>query len=167
MSKLYELSEQFYQLANELEEANLDEQIMLDTLNGSTEMMNLEEKTTGIIKMVKNWQGDIPAYDAEIKRLTKERDTLKNRINYIKEYLKHCLEIAKLNKVKIGTLSVRIQKNGKGSTIIVDKDLVPAAYLDIVPKHTEISKERLYEDLKTGKEIPGVKYEVGKHIVIS
>lgn len=165
--KLYELSEQFRELADELEEANLDEQTMLDTLNGSTEMMNIEEKASGIIKMVKNWQGEIPAYDAEIKRLKNKKDSLKNRIDYIKSYLKYCLETAKLDKIKIGTLSVRIQKNGKGSVIIEDEKLVPAAYTDIIPEHTEISKERLYEDLKTGKEIPGVKYEVGKHIVIS
>lgn len=168
MPNLYKLAEEYRELAEQLEQMDgLNSAAIVDTLDGSTELMSIEQKVSGIIQMVKNWQGDIPAYEAEIERLTTEKKAIENRIDSVKQYLKLCLETAKLDKVKIGVFTARFQKNSRGSVIIEDEKQVPAAYIDIIPEQKVTNKERLYETLKTGQVIPGAKYEVGRHLRIS
>lgn len=168
MTKLYELADQYRELADMLEEnEDMDQQMMLDTLEGSTEMMSIGEKAEGIIYMMKNWEAEVPGYDAEIKRLIARKKAVENRAKSVKTYLHACMERAGLKEIKVGTFKAKIQRNSRGAVLITSAKDVPASYLDIVPEHTEVNNDRLYQDLKTGKEIPGVKYEVGTHLRIS
>ena len=167
MPKLYELAEEYRLLSEQLEDMeNLDQQTVIDTLEGSTQLMDIEEKTAVIIRMVKNWESEIPAYDEEIKRLTETKKAIDNRVKSVKAYLKGCLEAAGLEKVKIGVFNARLQNNSRGSVIIDNSKLVPAKYLDIIPQQEIPNNDRLYQDLKIGLKVPGVRYEVGKHLRI-
>lgn len=165
--KLYELASDFRALEDKLEDMNLENQIMLDTLEGSTELMSFEQKAEGIIRMVKNWEMDLPGLEAEIKRLTDKKKAIENRIASVKSYLKSCMETAGLKKVKIGVFTPRIQANGRGAVIVDNPDLIPADYIDIIPEQRLPNTERLYQDLKTGKKIPGARYEVGTHLRVN
>ena len=162
MAKLYELAEQYKELSEQLE--GMSEQAIIDTLEGSAELMNIETKVVGIMQMLKNWEAEVPGYDAEIKRLTESRDAINNRVKTLKNYLKQCLELAKLEKIKVGVHSARLQNNSRGAVIVEDLNLVPAKYMDIVPEHTEVNNERVLTDIKANIEIPGVKYQIGKHV---
>ena len=162
MAKLYELAEQYRDLSEKLE--GMDGQTIIDTLEGSAELMSIETKVVGIVQMLKNWESEVPGYDAEIKRLTESRDAINNRVKTLKNYLKQCLELAQLEKIKIGVHSVRLQNNSRGAVIVEDLKLVPAKYMDIVPEHTEVNNERVLADIKANVEIPGVKYQIGKHV---
>jgi len=164
MAKLYDLAEEVRALADQLEEMDLDQQTILDTLQGSTEMMSLEQKAENIIKMVKNWEADIPGIKAEIKRLSTKKKTTENRVNSIRNYLKLCMEKAGIKNIEIGVFKSNIQDNGRGKVIIDNPELVPAQYIDIIPEQRVPNTDRLYQDLKDGKEIPGVRYEVGTQL---
>lgn len=73
MSKLYDLTDKYLQLVAEIEEYDLEPQALLDTLEGSMELADIEEKASGIVKMIKNFEADIPGLDAEIERLTNRK----------------------------------------------------------------------------------------------
>jgi hypothetical protein len=162
--KLYDLAEEVRSLADQLEEMDLDSQTMLDTLEGSTAMMSLEQKAEAIIKMMKNWESEIPGYKSEIDRLTAKKVAAENRVKSVKNYLKMCMEKAGLQKVKVGVFAPRLQINSRGSVIVDSKDLVPAKYFDIIPEQKVVNNDRLYQDLKDGVKVPGVRYEVGQHL---
>lgn len=164
MAKLYDLAEEVRELADQLEEMGLDQQTMLDTLEGSTELMSLEQKVENIIKMVKNWEADIPGIKAEIKRLSAKKKTAENRVRSVKNYLKLCMEKAGIKDIEIGVFKPKVQPNSRGSVIIDNPDLVPAQYIDIIPEQRVPNTDRLYQDLRDGKEIPGVRYEVGTQL---
>ena len=167
MPKLYELAEEYRLLAEQLEDMeNLDQQTIIDTLEGSTQLMDIEEKTAAIIRMVKNWESEIPAYEEEIKRLTESKKVIDNRVKSVKAYLKGCLEAAGLGKVNIGVFTARLQNNSRGSVIIDDPSIIPAKYLDIIPQQEIPNNDRLYQDLNIGLKVPGARYEVGKHLRI-
>jgi len=167
MPKLYELAEEYRLLSEQLEDMeNLDQQTVIDTLEGSTQLMDIEEKTAAIIRMVKNWESEIPAYEEEIKRLTESKKAIDNRVKSVKAYLKGCLETAGLARVKIGVFTARLQNNSRGSVIVDDPSIVPAKYIDIIPQQEIPNNDRLYQDLKIGLKVPGVRYEVGKHLRI-
>lgn len=167
MPKLYELAEEYRLLSEQLENMeDIDQQTVIDTLEGSTQLMDIEEKTAAIIRMVKNWESEIPAYDEEIKRLTETKKAIDNRVKSVKTYLKGCLEAAGLKEVKIGVFNARLQNNSRGSVIVDNPKLVPAKYIDIIPQQQITNNDRLYQDLKIGLKVPGVRYEVGKHLRI-
>ena len=165
--KLYDLAEEVRMLADRLEESDIDQQTILDTIEGSTEMMSFEEKADGIIRMAKNWESELPGIEAEIARLQALKKSIEGRTTSVKSYLKLCMERAGIKEAKIGTFKAKLQRNSRGSIIIENEKSIPAAYIDIVPEQKVANKERLYEVLKTGKEVAGVKYEVGNHLRIS
>jgi len=164
MAKLYEIADEMRALVDQLEEMDLDQQTLLDTLEGSTELMSLEQKAEAIIRMIKNWEADIPGLKAEIDQLSAKKKVAENRVKSVKNYLKMCMEKAGLKDIKIGVFKPKIQSNSRGSVIIDNPDLVPAQYIDIIPEQRVPSTDRLYQDMKDGKEIPGVRYEVGTHL---
>lgn len=163
--QLYKQADKYRELAEKLED--MDQQTIIDTLEGSAELMAIEEKTVGIIQMVKNWESDLPGYEAEIKRLTENKKAIENRIKSVKEYLKDCLQRAGLEKIKVGVHSARLQKNSRGAVNVYDSEVIPAKYIDIIPEQHVPNNDRLYQDLKIGVEVPGVNYEIGNHVRIS
>lgn len=166
MAKLYELAREYRQLAEDLESMDgLSKDLVIDTLSGSTELMSLEEKVSTIVSMTKNWQGDIPAYKAEIKRLTDEMKAIENRIDNVKEYLKQCLITAGLDKIKIGTFTVSLQNNPP-ALVIHSADNIPAEFMTIIPEQYIPDKERVKKALKDGQVIEGVEITQGKSLRI-
>jgi len=163
--KLYALADEYRLLSERLE--GMEPQTIIDTLEGSTELMSIETKTTGIIQMVKNWESEIPGYEAEIKRLTGHKKAIENRVDSLKTYLKQCLELAGLEKIKVGVHSAKIQNNSRGAVIVDDAKAVAAKYMDIIPEHTEVNTDRLLIDLKAKITVAGARYEIGKHVRIS
>jgi len=165
MAKLYEIANEMRTLVNQLEEMDLDQQTLLDTLESSTALMSLEKKAEAIIRMIKNWEADIPALEDEAKRLSAKKTATENRVKSVKNYLKLCMEKAGLEEIKAGVFKPKIQ-NSKGSVIIETLGLVPAPYVEIIPAQKKAKTDLMYKDLKEGKYIPGVRYEVGTHLRI-
>jgi cell fate (sporulation/competence/biofilm development) regulator YmcA (YheA/YmcA/DUF963 family) len=157
MAKLYELAEQFRSF-NEFVENALDSediteddlQMYIDTLEGI--QCNVEDKVENIVKFLKNIEGDIKAYKAEEERLAKKRKYLNNKFEGLKEYTKQTLEFAKIDKLKVGTFNVRLQKNNP-SVAIVNELVIPESYR--TPQPDKINNAEILVALKLGAIIEG------------
>ncbi|HEY3424823.1 MAG TPA: siphovirus Gp157 family protein [Negativicutes bacterium] len=165
MANLYQLAESYRELANQIEEYDLDPETMINTLEGSSELMSIEEKAGNIIRLGKNLEADIIVYDLEIKRMEDRRKAIKNRVDSLKDYLKSSMELAGIDKIKIDTFSISLQNNPP-AVKINDERAVGAEYLTIVPAQYVPDKNKIKEDLKAGMIVPGCELTVGRSLRI-
>lgn len=162
MSTLYEITGQYMQLLEMLEEEdNLEEQVVKDTLEGLDG--ELEIKADGYARIIRELDADAVKYEEEKKRLEERGNTLRNRSRILKEHLYNSMKLTGKTKFKTNLFSFGIQKNGGMQPMeIVPDVLIPDEYLKKEPDNTKIR-----EAIKEGKSLPfAVLKERGDHLVI-
>jgi uncharacterized protein YeeX (DUF496 family) len=152
MSNIYELTGQFIDLQNMLEDADGDMvEAIRDTLGAiSGEIGDAVEQSA---KWIRNLEGEAVALNAEIERLNNRKRSIENKISSIREAVKCCMAAANLDKVKTALFTISIAQ-GRESVAISDESLVPDDFVVvntvIQPNKTEISNA-----IKAGQQVPG------------
>lgn len=162
MSSLYEITGEYLQLLEMLEDAdNLEEQVIKDTLEGIEG--ELEIKADGYARIIRELDAEAQKYEDEMKRLEARSSTLRNRSCVLKEHLYNSMKVTGKLKFKTDLFSFGIQKNGGVQPMeIVQDAVIPDEYLKKEPDNGKIR-----EALKEGKELPfAVLKERGDHLVI-
>lgn len=128
MAKLYELTGAFLQLLDMLEDEEIDEQVIMDTLEGIE--YEIEDKADGYAKIIKSLESDIKGLNGEIERLTARKKTYENRIKHLKYNLEMSMRATGKYKFTTDLFSFGIQKNGgkRALTIDVDLEKIPEEY---------------------------------------
>ena len=85
MSNLYKLNEAWQELANMLYQDDVDEQMILDTLESIEG--EIEDKADNYAYIIAEIKNDVNACKAEKTRLEKRQKVLENRENRLKNYL--------------------------------------------------------------------------------
>ncbi|MDW4380489.1 siphovirus Gp157 family protein [Staphylococcus saprophyticus] len=150
MSTLFNLTDDYKQVYDLIAEQG-DEQTLTDTLASINDA--LEDKADGYVAVIKMLEGDNKAIDDEIKRLQQRKTTNKNGIDRLKKSLKEAMETTGKTKFKTALNSYTIANNPP-SKDVVDEKLIPKDYW--VSQAPKINSKLLLDDLKAGKEIPGV-----------
>lgn len=119
MSRLYELTSDLL-LLQEMLEDNIDDQCLLDTLEGV--QGEYEIKLEAYCKVIKNLEADMDALKAEAKRLTDKRKVLENNVDRLKKAMFDSMKATGTDKVKGALFTVAIQRNGGKLPVIVDVD---------------------------------------------
>lgn len=163
MSTLYELSTGFNNIMELVEDETMD----LDALEEGLQTIecSLEEKCLNGIGLIKSLENQRDGLKAEGKRLTDKARVLDGRIQSIKDWYKVNLEAMGKSKVSTDRGIMAIQNNPP-SLKIDDEKKIPAEFLDVVPEHYEVAKDRLKAAIKAGKEVPGAHMEQGKSLRI-
>lgn len=161
MSTLYELTNEYAELLDMMEDPDVDPEVLQDTLEAIDG--EIEDKADGYAKVMKTLDGDVAALDAEIKRLSAKKQTYKNNIDRIKQSLEMAMRACDKPKFKTTLFSFSIQKN-PAKVVIAKGAAVPAEFYD----HPEpvINKTRLKDALKDGVVIEGVTLEQGESLRI-
>lgn len=162
MSTLYEITGQYLQLLEMLEEEDsLEEQVVKDTLEGIDG--ELEVKADGYARIIRELDAEAVKYEEEKKRLEERGNTLRNRSRILKEHLYNSMKLTGKTKFKTNLFSFGIQKNGGLQPMeIVPDVIIPDEYLKKEPDNTKIR-----EAIKEGKSLPfAVLKERGDHLVI-
>lgn len=149
--KLYELTENYSNLLELLDNPEIEPEVLEQSLNEVAEQ--IEVKAENIAKLIKNIDGDIEAIKNEEKRLVEKKRSLEAKKLRIKEYLYGQIKLLENKKVKTPLFSIAIQKNPP-SVAVESEENIPECYY-IVKK--ELSKKDLLGALKEGIEIKGVK----------
>ncbi|HDE0534606.1 TPA: siphovirus Gp157 family protein [Staphylococcus aureus] len=158
MANLYELSEAFKELSNQDE---LDQTLLKDTLDSIQAEMNV--KVDNIVNWRRETLGDIDVIDKEIKRLQNLKKQKQNLTDRLRDYLKEMLETQEVDSYRTAANHIYKRKNGASKNII-DEKLIPSDYwLSQAPK---LNSKQLIDDLKAGKDIPGVELKVTESLVI-
>lgn len=148
--KLYELTQNYLNLQELLENEEIPKEMVIDALDNVGE--ELEAKAENIAKLIKTLEVDITGYKAEETRLALKRKSLENRVKSLKEYLDNAMKVTGKTKFKGQLFSFSIQKNPP-SVNVIDEKLIPEEYF--IPQEPALDKKRLLSDLKSGIKVEG------------
>lgn len=120
MSSLYELKGDYLKLLEMLEDPEIDDQVVLDTLEGID--YELEIKAENYAKIIRELEGTVEIIKTEKKRLSDKQSKLEENVKRLKDNLQEAMTVTGKTKFKTDLFSFSIQKNGGALPVIVDVD---------------------------------------------
>lgn len=159
--KLYELSNQYEQVAHLLEQDDADHELLESTLEAIGE--SLDAKAENIAKLVRKYEAESEAIKVESKRLNERAAKAMKNADKLKEYISDNLQRAGIAKVegKLFTLSFR-----KSTQVnVTDFDKLPD---DFKLTKTEVvaDKKAIGERLKDGEVVEGAELITNQNLQI-
>jgi hypothetical protein len=155
-NSLYNLTNDFAAVVNQLEKTELDSEVLQDTLDSL--QAPIEEKVENIVKYMKSLEALADAKKLEAKRLSDSASSDLKKVEWFKNYMADNLKKANITKLQAGIFSLGWRKGTEVVQIDETKtptaDEAPHLYLYQEPKF--IGKTDLKKLIKEGKEIPGV-----------
>lgn len=158
MATLYELTGQYQQLLEMIQNDEFDEWTLKDTLEGLDG--EIEIKADGYAKVIKELEGNVDTLKNEIDRLSRKKSSYENNIKIMKESLENTMKITGKTKFKTELFSFNIQNNPP--RLVIDKD-VPEQFL--IPQPPKVDNARIKELLKH-QELDFAHLEVGQSLRI-
>lgn len=161
---LYEITSDYMQLMQMMEDPEMDPQILADTMEGIEG--ELEVKAESYAKVMKNLEADVAGIKAEIERLSTRKKTIENNIKRMKESLQFSMETTGKTKFKTELFSFGIRKNAPA--VVMDEQ-----YIENVPerflKYSDptINKTAIKEAIQNGENLEGLAHlEQSKSLTI-
>ena len=158
MSSIYELTGEYLELMDMLEDEEVDEQTIIYTLEALDG--EIENKADNYAKIIRSLESDIDGISKENDRLTARKKTYENsifypprkgssyenRIKWLKQNLEMCMRTIGKKKFTTDLFSFNIQKNGgkRKLTIDVDVENIPEEYRIKQPDAVDGEKLRDY-----------------------
>lgn len=146
---LYELTSEYMDLLAMLEDPEIDEEVIADTLEGLTG--EIWVKADGYARVIKQMDADAKAIKTEEDRLYNRRKSLENRITYLKNRLQYAMELTDSRKIYTDLFNISIQKNPP-KVVIDDPKRIPSEYL--IPQEPKVDTAAIKEALKDQDEAP-------------
>lgn len=147
MSNLYKLNEAWQELANMLYQNDIDEQMILDTLESIDG--EIEDKADGYAKVIRELEAMRDAKKEEMYRQQDGARLLDNRIKYLKQNLFNVMKQTGKTNFATNLFTFRIQKNGGKRALTIDGE-VPKEYQKTI---IENDTDKIRQALEEGKEL--------------
>lgn len=150
---IYEITSDYLQLMQMMEDPELDPQTLADTMEGIEG--ELEDKADNYARVMKNMEADLNGIKAEIDRLSTRKKTIENNIKRMKEALQFSMETTGKTKFKTELFSFGIRKNAPA--VIMDEP-----YIENVPerflKYSDptINRTAIKEAIQNGEDLEGL-----------
>lgn len=145
MGNIYELGENWKQVADMLYEKEIEEQYILDTLESIEG--EIEDKADGYAKLIKNLLASAEAKKNEAKKMQEKAETEENRVKFLKNNLYQIMKLTGKTKFKTELFSFGIQKNGGKQALTIVGE-VPENYCKLVGDN-----EKIRQTLEEGQEL--------------
>ena len=140
---LYELTSQWQEVADMMEDGDVEEQVILDTLESIEG--EIEDKADGYAKVIAILNANLAAIKSETDRLYIRRKVIENNIDRMKRSLESAMRATGKTKFKTQLFSFNIQKNPP-STQILDEEKIPGEFW--VMQEPTINKTAIKDYLK-------------------
>ena len=147
MSNLYKLNEAWQEVANMLYQDDVDEQMILDTLESIEG--EIEDKADNCAYIITEILNDANACKVEKDRLEKRQKSLENKAKNLKKNLAEIMKNTGKTNFKTQLHTFRIQKNGGKRALTIDGD-VPVEYTKTI---IENDTDKIRQALEDGKEL--------------
>lgn len=115
---LYELTGTYLTLKNMMEDPEIDEQIILDTMESIEG--DIEYKAENYAKIMAEMKAQSAMLKSEAERLTSRAKTIENKVDRMKRALQEAMILLDKRKFKTDLYSFTIQKNGGADPVILD-----------------------------------------------
>lgn len=158
---LYELTAEFQELLNMMEDPEIDDQVLADTL--AAVAGEIEAKAEGYAAVITILEGDVTAIKAEEHRLSERRRIFENRIARMKDTVKAAMLLANKPKIESPLFTLTVRKTAP-SLVIDDEGAIPECYWK--QADPTIDKVALKADIKAGLECGYAHLESGQTLNI-
>ncbi len=151
---LYQISQEHRALADALQDMDLDDQTIADTLDAES---GLVEKSQSVAFVIRNMEALAAAVKAEADAMTERAKRVQKRADSIKVYLHSCMTLAGVQKIEHPQFTLSIAKNPAGVQIL-DEQQIPAQFMrQPEPPPPAPDKKSIKAAIEAGEEVPGAK----------
>lgn len=166
MATLYELTDEVLQLYDMMEDPEMDEDAILDTLEGV--LGEFDQKADNYAKLIRNMEADVGMFKNEIDKLTTRKRITENNLKRVKTRLLECMQIAKYNELKGEVFHIKIRKNAKQLPEDIDTNeeiikLIPEEFY--IPQDPKLDKRALLKAVKEEK-VKGIELRESQSLMI-
>lgn len=155
MTALYILAEQHRALADKLQDLDLDEQTIADTLEA--EAGELEAKVSATAMVVRNLEAAAAAMKEAEASIEKRRKAAEARADRLRAYLLDNMLRAGKKRVDHPMLCVSVKGKAPG-VVVFDEAQIPAEFMDTPPPPAaKPAKARIAAAIKEGLDVPGAR----------
>ena len=149
---LYELTTEFKAVADKLEQLELDEQTIQDTLEGYS--ADFDNKVVSISSFIRNLEVSAHAMKVAEVEMYNRRKAVENKIEHLKDYVLTNMKAIGKDKVECALFKVSV-RNNPASIVVDESAVVPKEF--VVTKVTEsVDKKALKTALEEGLVVEGV-----------
>ena len=113
------------------------------------------EQIESLFKDIRKLEFCVDNCKSEEQRISQIRKRSENRMESIKKYLTPY--IVEKGKTSAGTFVLSIRKSNK--VIIINQDLIPAEYMQIIPESVVPIKDEIKKAIKSGIEVGGAEIQ--------
>lgn len=158
MSKLYEIANEYAELAN----SEMDAEMIADTLEGI--QGEFEGKAEQLLAIIKNEQALEAALKAEAKNLNNRAKSCANKVSSIKSYLIESMNTMDKKSLNAGVHKITV-RNGVQSVNVLDLEKIPHEFVEY---ETTIKPDKnlIKEKLKLGESVDGVELVTGNQSLL-
>ena len=148
MSNLYELASNYQTVLNMLYDEDVDEEMILDTLEAIEG--EIEDKADNYAYIIAEILNDANACKKEKDRLEKRQKNLENKAKNLKKNLAEIMKNTGKTNFKTQLHTFRIQKNGGKRALTIDGE-VPDEYQKTI---IENDTDKIRQALENGENLP-------------
>ena len=159
---LFELKSEYQQAANKLQDMDLDEQTLADTLESLSG--DLEAKATNTVMVSRNMRATAAAIKEAEASMSARRKAIEARADYLDKRVFDTMIETGIQKIECPYFKLSIQDNPP-SVDVFDALQVPADYMREVPATFLPDKTLIKKAIQDGFEVPGAKLTHGKRLV--
>lgn len=161
---LYQLADLYLADLKTLEDLDLDDQTVADTLEGLSG--ELEVKATNVAMFCRNLEASAEAIKNAEVAMANRRKAIERRAERIRAYLKENMERVGILKIEGPHFSLAIKKNPP-AVHVEAQELVPQEFFkQAPPPPPSLDKKAVADALKAGKDVPGCRLEQGTRLDI-
>lgn len=160
---LYHVAAEHRALADYLQNMDLDEATISDTLEAES---NLVEKSQSVAFVIRNLEAFADTVKAEADAMADRAKRVRNRADAVKKYLHQCMNLAGVQKIEHPQFTISIRKN-PASVQIDGVDLIPAEFMCTPePPPPAPDKKAIKAAIEAGKDVPGASLVRGESLQI-
>jgi hypothetical protein len=164
MTALYLLAQEHRAAADRLADLELDEQTVLDTLEGMGG--ELEAKATNVAMFIRNLEATAVAIKDAEGAMAARRKALEARAKRLHEYLLTNMQFAGIQRIESPYFTLAIRSNPP-SVVIDEPGLIPAQFMkQPEPPPPAPDKTAIKVAIKAGEDVPGAHLEQGVRLEI-
>ena len=156
---LYQIANQYLELAAKLDMMDLDTQTIIDTIDASGIQDEFNLKAQGILHIASEAEKYTPLIDMEIERLQALKASRAKLAQGLRDYLLVNMERSGIQKITCPLFSLSIRHNPPAVEVLDSAALPPVYWRTPEPRPpvAVIDKLAIKQALQAGKEVPGAR----------
>lgn len=154
---LYVIAHEFKAMVDKLENSELDQQTIKDTIEG--ESGALEVKATNVAMYVRNLESMAEQIKQAEQAMAERRKALENKSKQIKDYLLENMQYAGISKIESPYFTLSINKNPPSVIIDDESQLKVKFFTTPKPPEPAPDKTKIKAAIEAGEEVTGAHIE--------